>query len=271
MMETEKKQIENIGSENQETDIQRKERLRREIPELESRLDGVKIRLRLLGKELQNDNLPEKESEQLMAEVEELSLERHRITDELEVKRKEEGQLLAEMEQNKPFDKYALFRNIRELLKTRDVKLGQIEKDAGLAPGYMSRLDKPKNSSEPTLGFVIAAAKDLGVSVDYLINCEISSMTSTELYTYRFLDRLKLDTIRGKLLWVPETVKYSDSGNIKVMHPLLSLNKDFKNSSLVRKYVFDSHSFGADTIVDENCYSADIGEGTRLYIMNISK
>ena len=46
--------------------------------------------------------------------------------------------------------------------------------------GYMSRLEKPDNSSEPTLEFVATAAKMLGVSIDFLISANIDEVTPTE-------------------------------------------------------------------------------------------
>ena len=59
----------------------------------------------------------------------------------------------------KNFNKYTCFNNIRALLKVNpDVKIGMIEKEAGVRLGYMSRLEKPDNSSEPTLEFVATAA-----------------------------------------------------------------------------------------------------------------
>lgn len=56
------------------------------------------------------------------------------------------------LDEFKNFNKYTCFNNIRALLKVNpDVKIGMIEKEAGVRLGYMSRLEKPDNSSEPTL------------------------------------------------------------------------------------------------------------------------
>ena len=47
------------------------------------------------------------------------------------------------MSEKKNFDKSVCFSNIRELLRQNpDVKIGQIEKEAGIRLGYMSRLEK---------------------------------------------------------------------------------------------------------------------------------
>ena len=70
------------------------------------------------------------------------------------------------VDSDKNFDKLKLFRNIRKLLSSTGIKLGQIEKEAGCQPGYMSRLEKAGNTTDPTVEFVVTAAKALEVSID---------------------------------------------------------------------------------------------------------
>ena len=253
------------------SNAQKRERLRKEIEALEEKKTNVKLQLNECRSELkylQDD--PERTLE-IEMDMDRLKMKRHRLSDELDVKRQEEEELIREMERKRCFDKYAVLRNIRELLKTSDIKLGQIEKNAGYNAGYMSRLEKAENSTDPTLEFVISAARDLNVSVDYLIHAEVSSMSSTQQYTYQFLDRLKMDTIRGKLPWKVENYSRKENSDTKVTHPLFSLNRDYKDASLLSKYIFVSRSFGAETITDQDCYSVSIGRGATLYVMNISK
>lgn len=129
----------------------------------------------------------------------------------------------------KNFDKYICFNNIRALLKVNsDVKIGMIEKEAGVRLGYMSRLEKPDNTSEPTVEFVATAAKMLDVSIDFLVSANIDEVTSTEEYVLKFLKNISDDAKSGKLYWhrqpcqrlnVP-TDLYSDFGS--AMHPLQS-------------------------------------------------
>ena len=72
--------------------------------------------------------------------------------------------LLTQLEELQPstknFNKSLCFSNIRELLRQNpDVKIGQIEKEAGIRLGYMSRLEKEGNKSEPSMEFIVTAAK----------------------------------------------------------------------------------------------------------------
>ena len=265
----EKMSSEKVVSETPEPIAQRRERLRYEIADLDEQLTKIKLRLNEVTAALKEDN-DEKTNDDLLTEAGGLNMERHRISDELDAKKQEEEELAVLMDRKRSFDKYALFRNIRELLKTSNMKLGQIEKDAGLNPGYMSRLEKLENATDPSLEFVITAARDLGVSVDYLIHSNLDSMSATDRYTYNFLDRLKMDTLQGELEWMTDEVVFSDSGRNKVMHPLLTLNTDVE-SSYVSKYIFKSHTFGTDTTVDGDCFRVQINTSTYLYLMSISK
>ena len=63
--------------------------------------------------------------------------------------------LETELADYKNFDKKLCLKNIRDLLKDKpEVKIGQIEKDAGVSAGYMSRLEKPDNNAEPSMNFI---------------------------------------------------------------------------------------------------------------------
>ena len=98
------------------------------------------------------------------------------------------------------FDKYICFNNIRTLLKVNsDVKIGMIEKEAGVRLGYMSRLEKPDNTSEPTMEFVSTAAKMLDVSIDFLVSANIDEVTPTEEYVLKFLKNISDDAKSGRL------------------------------------------------------------------------
>lgn len=137
------------------------------------------------------------------------------------------------LDEFKNFNKYTCFNNIRALLKVNpDVKIGMIEKEAGVRLGYMSRLEKPDNSSEPTLEFVATAAKMLNVSIDFLVSANIDEVTPTEKYVLEFIKKIADDSRCGNLYWHREpnqrlnnpTDLYSDYG--PAPHPLQSPNDD---------------------------------------------
>ena len=97
------------------------------------------------------------------------------------------------------YDKYQVFSNIRYYLnKNPNVKIGQIEKAAGIRLGYMARLSKEDNNTEPSLKFISTAARMLGVGIDQLIYSNIGSEYE---YISAFLNKMIASTINTKLLW----------------------------------------------------------------------
>lgn len=181
----------------------------------------------------------------------------------------------------KNFNKSRCFSNIRELLrKNPEVKIGQIEKEAGVRLGYMSRLEKEGNTSEPSVEFVVSAAKLLHVSIDSLIAVDLVNLTPTEQYIVSFLDKLKTDTISDKLDWVRESA--FDLNNIEsefgkiARHPLFSEELFYENrggdyTEEVEHVVFNSKSFGTNTVIAGDCFNLCLKNGTTLYLMDIGQ
>ncbi len=183
--------------------------------------------------------------------------------------------------QNKNFNKSVCFSNIRELLKdNQDVKIGKIEKEAGIRLGYMSRLEKGDNSADPSMEFIVTAAKMLNVSIDALISVDIGGLTTTEKFLFNFFEKLKTDTIADKLTWNVETEfdleRYETDYNGNSMHPLFSLETFYRESECgypdqVTENVYVSKTFGPNTGIHGDCFNLRLKNGTFLYLMDLVK
>ncbi len=180
----------------------------------------------------------------------------------------------------KSFDKALCFSNIRYLMKDSDVKIGQIEREAGFRLGYLARLEKPDNTTEPSIEFIATAAKMLKVSIDTLISVNLSEMTPTEKYIQSFLDKVKADTLADKLDW--EVEKSDDLNGMEsdqdgyVEHPLFDYETFYEESECgypnqVTRIIFKSNSFGTNTIISGKCFNLRLKNGVYLYLMNIQK
>ncbi len=212
--------------------------------------------------------------EHISSRHKELETERNRWADYL-------TQLDALMNEYKNFNKTLCFSNIRELLRQNpDVKIGQIEKEAGIRLGYMSRLEKAGNTSEPSMEFIVSAAKLLKVSVDTLISVDLTGLTPTEQYLVNFFDKLKADTLQDKLDWNRETAfnlnRMEPNMNGYVDHPLFDEETFYEESECeypneVTRIVFNSKSFGPRTYITGDCFNLRLKNGTTLYLMDIEK
>ena len=183
--------------------------------------------------------------------------------------------------QYKNFNKSVCFSNIRELLKDNpDVKIGQIEQAAGIRLGYMSRLEKMDNTAEPSVEFIVTAAKLLNVSVDTLITMDLANLTPTEKYLVSFIEKLKSDTIQDKINWSIETpFELSRCGvdcNGESEHPLFSVETFYRESECeypdeVTENVYVSKTFGPNTAINGDCYNLRLKNGSIFYLMDLVK
>lgn len=189
--------------------------------------------------------------------------------------------LREELDDYKNFKKQRCFENIRTLLKDNpNVKIGQIEKEACVSLGYMSRLEKPDNSSEPSIEFVATAAKMLGISIDALLLTDLGLLNPTEKYLVTFIEKLKKDTLEDKLEWIRSSADELNTMEIDTTgctgHVLFNLEtfyvpgeSDYPDE--VTRVVFNSHSFGLNTFINDDCFSLKMKNGSTLYLMNICK
>lgn len=193
---------------------------------------------------------------------------------------KNEARVGANIKKN--FDKYLLFSNIRELLKNSDVKIGEIEKQAGCYPGYMSRLDKKDNTTEPSVEFVMTAAKLLATSIDLITNCNLGVMNPTERYLADFFDQLIKETTDDQLDWTIrpaqwfEDIPTDEEGD--PIHPLFGYDEyteilGDRTVNHISGIIFRSNSFDTETWIPEDCYEFNLRSGNpaTLYLMNVGQ
>lgn len=103
------------------------------------------------------------------------------------------------------FDKRRCMSAIYAIAKEKGVKIGDLEKEAGVSTGYLSKLNKEENTSSPSIELLVAAAQLLGVTIDMLVYSDYEDMSPNEKYVLKFLDRLVDDTLSGELQWEKET------------------------------------------------------------------
>ena len=103
------------------------------------------------------------------------------------------------------YDKARCLNNIYALAKERGIKIGDLEESAGVSKGYLSRVAKPDYQGSPPIEMLDAAAKQLGVGIDYLVNYSPDAFSESEQFVMRFIDKLARQTEAGKLEWLYET------------------------------------------------------------------
>ena len=98
------------------------------------------------------------------------------------------------------YDKKQLLKNIVAVAKEKKKKLGDVESQIGVAPGYFSRYAKDDNTANPGLEAVARAAEELNVTVDTLLYSSYDTLTTTDKYLMDKLNDLRIKTSNNSCL-----------------------------------------------------------------------
>lgn len=180
---------------------------------------------------------------------------------------------------NGNFNPRLIFNNISYLIKEQGKKVGEVETQAGVSAGYISRNSKDANS-KPGIDFLYKVSEILNTSIDTLIRIPLSELTPTKRYLVPFFEKMKVDTVSDKISWVRESVEnlnqLEPDINGLVDHPLFSFETIYVDSETeypdqLQKVVFISHSFGRQTFVNKDCFNVRLKNGVKLYLMSIEE
>lgn len=105
------------------------------------------------------------------------------------------------------FNRQIVIDNIMALIQSRNLKVGEAEKQLGVSTGYLSRLAKKENDSALSAEFIWKAAQYFSVSMDSLIRGRIEEEDKMIDYMRKFLNRLIERTNNGALEWKAIQVK----------------------------------------------------------------
>ena len=178
------------------------------------------------------------------------------------------------------FDKSLMINNILYLIKQRGVKIGELEMEAGVSPGYISRINKEGNT-KPGIDFIYNVSDVLNLDIDTLLKVDISNLTPSVRYMISFLEKLTQDTFSEKLEWNRESkdqlnleIESDENGNCN--HPLFQVKTILQPTEgdypeEVTLPVFPSQTFDTLTGIEGDCFNLAMNDGVTLYVMNIYK
>ncbi len=266
---------------NQSKEIRRFMEKQKELEDLMEVREGVEKEIEELTAKAEGvDSIVQRKRLELT--IAQANEKRSQVVERQESLEKELLAMTVVIQKNKNFDKWILFNNIRELLRSSDVKLGQIEKEAGCQPGYMSRLEKSGNTTDPSIEFVVTAAKMLSVPIDLLIHTDVGIVTPTEEYLLQFLKGLIDDTRSDDILWEKESVTmlqhieplFEIGSGSRTTHPLFKYQQMKVNETEYEDDIFyDSQFYPRETvrIVDSSYHAELMSTAAKIYIMACKK
>ncbi len=175
---------------------------------------------------------------------------------------------------DKCFDKYKCISNIKYFMNDKDIKIGLIENDANVRPGYMSRLNKPDNETMPSINFLISASKLLGVSIEELLFGNPGELSSNEKFINEFLNDLIIDTKKHEIHWNKEKSETFErrhcNRRVPTNHPLLEIVEDEEGNPGIKEYTikYISKFFAEAEVYVKSCYSTMLpGSTNEVFIV----
>lgn len=170
------------------------------------------------------------------------------------------------------FDSKKCINNIYYLIKDRNMKIGDVEKEVGVSTGYFSRLSKDDNQGSPSTETLCALSELLSVSLDSLVYLDLSEMGPQDKLVSDFILKLIDKTTSGSLLW-----NRGDNNSVFVdiknfdQHPLYDENEYSEIGPTgypepIFKHEYNTIFRKGGDIVGE-FYDVEIEENARLYIV----
>ncbi len=175
----------------------------------------------------------------------------------------------------KKFDKLICIENIYYLAKLKGIRIGELEKKAGVSAGYLSRINRDDNTASPSIECLTAIASELDVTLDFLLGVVLGQLTPTDRYVLKFINKLTERTVNGDIDWehYSPTQLYSKivvedkSYTIKV--PLLSVEySEFINGPELRYIPYSGNPLPIEN-VEYFCRSA-INYSSYIYLVALN-
>lgn len=174
------------------------------------------------------------------------------------------------------FDKKRCMDNIYAIAKDKKIKIGDLEKEAGLSSGYLSKLNKEDNKAVPSIDTLLPIANALGVSLDFLVSVNYEELGENEIYFSNFIDKLMVGTEKQKVVWEIESGSYlnTNSEGSGFVHPLFiacpSVVEHPETGQLIDyiRNIYQSRFLAINDInCFDNCYHCELSSTQSLYMM----
>lgn len=171
------------------------------------------------------------------------------------------------------FDKNRFLRNTHYLANEKKIKIGDLEKNAGVSVGYLSRLGKEDNKSIPGVEVLLSFADLLDVGIDTLVNSDLAALTSTEKFICNFLDSLLFKTNSFDYIWEIEKLEQLNRGvmdeNGLLEHPLFRYTSSNSDVSVLAAEYNSLFHRGEKIDLCGDIVKTFINPGVRTYIAKL--
>ena len=175
------------------------------------------------------------------------------------------------------YERKKLLENIYLYAKESDHSIGDLETNAGVSTGYLSRLAKKGDKGTIGVEFLCNVAEQLDKTLDALVYTDNSQLTENEQYMIEFLDKLTLQTESNEIEWDMMPPDIQDTSFI-YEHPLFRKVEKVDLEFHDIPYHYETNEYCSAFMepeslhVDGNCFFTmfDDFSRTEVYIMEVS-
>lgn len=169
------------------------------------------------------------------------------------------------------FDNVRCIDLIRELADIKGMRLGDLERTAGVAPGYLSKAKK--GGYLPPVEVFASMAEQLGVTVDFLIFHSSKVLTDRACDIAFLAEKLVADTYQSQLVWArypAELLTGRSDAEFKEL-PVQLFNTAVDDDSGLILWDRDFHShFDVSATIAGDAFSAKLGgQDATIFLLSV--
>ena len=182
------------------------------------------------------------------------------------------------------YDKQRILSNSRWLEAYRNIPENDLEEKIGKSKGYLYRWSQEDNGSVPGIDFLIDVANVMDVSLQSLMEDDMTQARADDAETLQFIRELKQRTECDALIWYQEGKEkmsgweptegdYEPTSDAAPKHPLCEYSEEANLDIEYTQKAFWGYEplvlerEGEIAIVGEACFHLRIGDTLRLYIV----
>lgn len=245
-------------------------KLENELENARDKMHAIENRRDILMRRRADNKVDFRERDAVERELHDIEEEQKYTRQAIKVLESEVQKFREQLPGNSKIDKFQILQNIRTVMKIKNIKVGQIEKEAGCTTGYMSRLEKKGSATPPSLEFIATAAEILGISMDLLVRSNIDEISPTDMYMVEFITELTRRTKTQELSWKRYDPEYNPQENPFVVqvygHDPVD-NSPEVTGTKYKSLFFDEAEFGTN---GDGYWTQLADEDSRIYILPVT-
>ena len=158
-----------------------------------------------------------------------------------------------------------LINNIYYLSKKKGIKIGELEEKVGVSTGYISKIKKRAEDTNPSFELIASIASVLDVSMDTLRSADLQAITPTEDYLLRVINKLLNQTLCEDKEWIE--IPFSELENVNANGEATFIMCDLDTDTGSAKYTSKFFPY-SDASFAGSGYRTQMPEHAEVFILS---